>query len=99
MIYSLKIQTRADFGPRRILELVTRTLATFKKDLNVFISDRKVIKIYKLLRAHAFLFGSGVADLADLRVLKFVGEEDEDFDRLRAAVDDILVRTGAHGRA
>ncbi|MBP7867199.1 MAG: AAA family ATPase [Acidobacteria bacterium] len=82
----------AAFAPSRILDLVIKTLAVFKNDLNVFISDRKVIKIYKLLRAHAFLFGDGTLGTENLAVLKYIGEEDEDFDRLRTAVDDILVR-------
>lgn len=82
----------AAFAPSRILDLLIRTLAVFKNDLNVFISDRKVIKIYKLLRSHAFLFGDGTLGTENLAVLKYVGEEDEDFDRLRTAVDDILVR-------
>lgn len=82
----------AAFAPPRILDLVIKTLAVFKNDLNVFISDRKVIKIYKLLRSHAFLFGDGTLGTENLAVLKYIGEEDEDFDRLRTAVDDILVR-------
>ena len=74
------------------MDLVTKTLAVLKNDLSVFISDRKVIKIYKLLRTHAFLFGDGTLEKETLAVLKYIGEEDEDFDRLRSTVDDILTR-------
>ena len=84
----------AAFAPPAILDLLTKTLAMLKNDLGIFISDRKVIKIYKLLRTHAFLYGTGEIQLSSLGVLKYVGEEDEDFDRLRDTVRDVLMRTG-----
>ncbi len=83
------------FAPKHILNLIKWIISTLKNDLKIFISDRKVIKIYKLLRYQAFLKGNGAISKESLQILKYIGEEDEDFDRLKKTVSELLLKSGS----
>jgi len=83
------------FAPTHILNLIKWIITTLKNDLKIFISDRKIIKIYKLLRYHSFLKGNGDITKESLQILKYIGEEDEDFDRLKKTVGELLLKSGS----
>jgi MoxR-like ATPase len=50
-----------------------RIVRALEQEDKVFVSDRKLIKLYKLIRTRAFLFHGGAVDPQDLRLLAYVG--------------------------
>jgi MoxR-like ATPase len=54
------------------LRRVVRTLETEDK---VFVSDRKLVKLYRLIRTRAFLHHGGAVDTPDLMLLAYVGNK------------------------
>ncbi|HVO29586.1 MAG TPA: AAA family ATPase, partial [bacterium] len=56
----------------------------------VQVSDRKVIKLYRLLRTRAFLMHGGAVRKEDLTLLRYIGDRDADFAPVRRKVDAIL---------
>ena len=66
-------QDRKKYFPQETYTLFKRILKTLEKEDNVEVSDRKVVKLYKLLRARAFLFHGGVIQPSDLTLLRYIG--------------------------
>ncbi len=83
------------FLSQETLSLLRKIISTIKNELKIFISDRKIIKIYKLLRVYSTIKQDkkdGSIGLKSMAILKYIGEEDEDFDRLENNVNDIIMR-------
>jgi MoxR-like ATPase len=86
-------RTRTDrhrFFPDEVLSEFRRVLKTVVREDRVFISDRKVVKLYKLLRAHAWLTHGGRVERSDLRILSYLGETAEEVDLLEEKVPRLL---------
>jgi len=67
--------------------------AVFKvRDLGVAISDRRAVKMLKLLAASALLSGRDAANPSDLWVLRYVWDRSEQIDPLAALVNGLLDR-------
>lgn len=66
---------------RRLLKVLTR-------EDGIHVSDRKVVKLYRLLRARAWLFHGGKVERADLLLLAYLGESREEL----ALLEDKLPR-------
>ena len=67
------------------------TEAVFKvRDLGVALSDRRAVKVMKLLAASALLCGRTTAVPSDLWVLRYVWDREEQIDPLAALVNGIL---------
>jgi MoxR-like ATPase len=81
---------RAKFFPDDVFALFKRALRALEKEERVEISDRKVIKLYKLIRARAFLFHGGVVSKEDLCLLRHVPDRAQDFAPVREKVDALL---------
>jgi MoxR-like ATPase len=65
--------------------------AVFKvRDLGIAFSDRRAVKVLKLLAASAVLCGRGAAQGSDLWVLRYVWDREEQIDALAALVNGIL---------
>ena len=62
------------------------------RDLGVAISDRRAVKMLKLLAASALLSGRDVANPSDLWVLRYVWDRVEQIDPLAALVNGVLDR-------
>jgi MoxR-like ATPase len=76
-----------DLGPVR--ELYAETV--FKvRDLGVALSDRRAVKVMKLLAASALLCGRAAAAPSDLWVLRYVWDRPEQVGPLRALVHGVL---------
>ncbi len=60
------------------------------RDLGVAISDRRAVKVLKLLAASALLCGREAAAPADLWVLRYVWDRDEQIDPLTSLVNGVL---------
>jgi MoxR-like ATPase len=65
--------------------------AVFKiRDLGIAFSDRRAVKVMKLLAASAVLCGRETAQNSDLWVLRYVWDREEQIDPLRSLVNRIL---------
>ncbi len=60
------------FPPRAFAEL-RRIIRALETEDKVLVSDRKLVKLYKLIRTRAFLFHGGAVDTADLALAAYVG--------------------------
>ncbi|RME04205.1 MAG: MoxR family ATPase [Planctomycetota bacterium] len=78
------------YWPSSLYQLFEKMLLSLSKDLNIQISDRKVIKLYHLIRTKAFLFHGGEVRLEDLKLLKYIPQTNEQFQALNQMVERIL---------
>ncbi|RUL85746.1 AAA family ATPase [Tautonia sociabilis] len=65
------------------------------RDLGVALSDRRAVKVLKLVAASALLSGRLQARPADLWVLRYVWDREEQIDPLRALVGSVLDQAAA----
>lgn len=78
------------YFPPPVFDLFRRILAGLEAEELAEISDRKVIKLYRLIRTRAFLAHGGEVRPDDLRLLRFLGEDEEQFALVRERVDQML---------
>jgi len=83
-------EDRARYFPADTWGLFRRVLRTLEREEKLFVSDRRLIKLYRLLRTRAFLLHGGEVGPDDLTLLRYVGETPEDFATLPAKVDQLL---------
>src|SRR5262249_19036536 len=81
---------RQTFFPREVFHEFQRVVKTLVRDDRIFISDRKLVKLYKLFRVRAWLFGGGTVGMDDLRLLAYLGETHQEIDLLREKVPTLL---------
>jgi MoxR-like ATPase len=67
-----------------------RVVRTLVREDEVFVSDRKLIKLYRLLRARAWVLHGGSVEREDLRLLSYLGESREEIDLLEEKVPRLL---------
>ncbi len=77
---------RQRFFPKDVFFEFYRLVRALAYDDRIFISDRRLVKLYKLLRIRAWLFGGGVVRLEDLRLLMYVGESQQEIEQLRRKI-------------
>jgi MoxR-like ATPase len=74
--------------------------AVFKvRDLGIAFSDRRAVKVLKLLAASALLCGRTAAEPSDLWVLRYVWDREEQIDPLAALVNGLLKAHPSNGAA
>lgn len=73
-----------------ILREFRRVVRTLSREDEVFISDRKLVKLYRLLRARAWIHHGGAVEREDLRLLAYLGETKEEMDLLEDKVPRLL---------
>ena len=94
-------QRRADAGgverrdryryfPDDVMREFRRLLKTLQREDGVFVSDRKVVKLYKLLRTRAWVMHGGRVEREDLTMLQYLGESKEELLLLAAKVPELL---------
>ncbi len=81
---------REDFFPAEVFREFQRLVKTLVREDRIFVSDRKLVKLYKLLRIRAWLFSGGVVGLDDLRLLAYLGETHQEMALLREKVPGLL---------
>ena len=81
---------RAKFFPDSIYALFRRMLKTLEAEDQIAITDRKIIKLYKLIRTRAFLFHGGVVNKEDLSLLRYIPDRLTDFAPVRDKVNALL---------
>jgi MoxR-like ATPase len=81
---------RDAFFPPEVFREFQRLVKTLVREDRIFISDRKLVKLYKLLRIRAWLFSGGVVGRDDLRLLAYLGETHQEMALLREKVPTLL---------
>ncbi len=81
---------RALFFPAEVFREFQRLVKTLTREDRIFISDRKLVKLYKLFRVRAWLFSGGTVSRDDLRLLAYLGETHQEIDLLREKVPALL---------
>lgn len=81
---------RDRFMPREVQLVFLNLLETLAREHRVFISDRKVVKLYKLLRARAWLERNSEIKKEDLGLLACLGDTMEQLALLRQKVPQYL---------
>ena len=64
---------RARWFPRPVFAEMRRIVRALESEDKVMVSDRKLVKLYKLIRISAFLEHGGAVEPRDLRLLAYVG--------------------------
>ncbi len=81
---------RRQFFPDDVFREFERIVKTLVREDRIFISDRKLVKLYKLLRVRAWLFAGGTVGLDDLRLLAYLGETHQEMDLLAEKIPNLL---------
>jgi MoxR-like ATPase len=81
---------REAFFPAEVFREFQRLVKTLVREDRIFVSDRKLVKLYKLLRIRAWLFSGGVVGRDDLRLLAYLGETHQEMALLREKVPALL---------
>jgi MoxR-like ATPase len=81
---------RQVFFPADVFREFQRLVKTLVREDRIFISDRKLVKLYKLLRVRAWLFTGGTVNRDHLRLLAYLGETNQEMDLLREKVPTLL---------
>lgn len=81
---------RESFFPADVFREFQRLVKTLVREDRIFVSDRKLVKLYKLLRIRAWLFSGGVVGREDLRLLAYLGETHQEMALLREKVPALL---------
>ncbi len=84
---------RQVYFPAEVFDEFHRLVRTLVREEQVFGSDRKLVKLYKLFRVRAWLFSGGSVTRDDLRLLAFLGETQAQIERLRERVPELLGST------
>ncbi|HWG45001.1 MAG TPA: AAA family ATPase [Gemmataceae bacterium] len=81
---------REVFFPADVFDEFRRLVKTLVSGDKIFISDRKLVKLYKLFRVRAWLFSGGTVTRDDLRLLAYLGESHQEIELLRKKVPTLL---------
>jgi MoxR-like ATPase len=81
---------RAAAFPPTVFAELRRIVRALETEDRVLVSDRKLVKIYKLIRTRAFLFHGGAVDTPDLMLLAWVGNRRHELAAVQARVATLL---------
>lgn len=81
---------RALFFKDELLRELRRVLKTLTREDDVVVSDRKIIKLYRLLRTRAWVLHGGAVEREDLVLLSYLGETTSEIDLLEEKVPKLL---------
>ena len=79
-----------DYFPPEVLREFQRIVKTLTREDRIVVSDRKLVKLYKLLRARAWLLSGGVVGRDDLQLLAYLGDTHHEMALLREKVPALL---------
>jgi MoxR-like ATPase len=81
---------RKQFFPAEVFREFQRLIKTLVREDRIFISDRKLVKLYKFFRVRAWLHAGGTVTRDDLRLLAYLGETHQEMALLRDKVPKLL---------
>src|SRR3954469_21644220 len=81
---------REAFFPAEVFREFQRLVKTLVREDRIFVSDRKLVKLYKLFRIRAWLFSGATVSRDDMRLLAYLGETYQEMALLREKVPALL---------
>lgn len=81
---------RRRFFPDDVFREFERLVKTLVREDRIFISDRKLVKLYKLLRVRSWLFSGGTVCHDDLKLLSYLGETHQEMELLAEKIPTLL---------
>jgi MoxR-like ATPase len=84
------IRDRHSYFPEELIAELRRLIKTLVVEDGVMVSDRKVVKLYRLLRTRAWLERGGRVEREDLVLLSYLGETKNEIDLLEEKVPTLL---------
>lgn len=81
---------RHRFFSDELLQEMRRIIKTLSKEDGIFVSDRKIVKLYSLIRTHAWIFHGGAVQRQDLELLAYLGESIDEIKLLEEKVPKLL---------
>jgi MoxR-like ATPase len=78
------------FFPPDVFREFQRLVKTLVREDRILISDRKLVKLYKMFRVRSWLFTGGTVTRDDLRLLAYLGETQQELALLREKVPALL---------
>ena len=85
-----EVRDRHLYFKEDLLREMRRLVKTLVREDGVFISDRKIVKLYRLLRTRAWVMHGGAVEREDLVLLSYLGETLEEVDLLEEKVPKLL---------
>jgi MoxR-like ATPase len=85
-----ELRDRDLFFREELLRELRRLIKTLVREDQIFVSDRKIVKLYRLLRTRAWVFHGGAVERQDLQLLSYLGETLEEVDLLEEKVPKLL---------
>jgi len=85
-----ELRDRDLYFSEELLREMRRLIKTLVREDEVFISDRKIVKLYRLIRTHAWVTHGGAVEREDLNLLSYLGETIEEVDLLEEKVPKLL---------
>jgi MoxR-like ATPase len=81
---------RNTYFPAEVFREFQRLVKTLVREDRIFISDRKLVKLYKLFRVRAWLFSGGTVSMDEMKFLTYLGETHQEMALLREKVPALL---------
>ena len=81
---------RQVFFPAEVFEEFQRLIKVLVREDRIFVSDRKLVKLYKLFRVRSWLLTGGTVTRDDLHLLAYLGETHQEIELLREKVPALL---------
>jgi MoxR-like ATPase len=78
------------FFPADVFAEFQRLVKVLVREDRIFVSDRKLVKLYKLFRVRSWLLTGGTVTRDDLRLLANLGESQPEIELLREKVPLLL---------
>ena len=78
------------FFSDELMRELRRVVKTLVREDGVFVSDRKIVKLYRLLRVNAWISHGGAVERSDLKLLSYLGDSREEIDLLEEKVPRLL---------
>ncbi|MDG2222242.1 MAG: AAA family ATPase [Rubripirellula sp.] len=85
-----ELNDRQRFFPDDVFREFQRLVKTLVREDRIFVSDRKLVKLYKLFRVRSWLLTGGTVTRDDLQLLMYLGESPEEMALLREKVPLLL---------
>ena len=81
---------RERFFPEDVFNEFQRIVKTLARAHQIYVSDRKLVKLYKLFRIRAWLLSGGVVTRDELKLLTYIGDTHQEIELLRKEVPTML---------
>jgi MoxR-like ATPase len=78
------------FFPADVFDEFQRLVKVLVREDRIFVSDRKLVKLYKLFRVRSWLLTGGTVTRDDLHLLAYLGETHQEIELLREKVPALL---------